>query len=147
MRKGTLHKNSEGWRVSYVDYQKRADGTAYGSPVEKSIELDPNQIELCESIPGVDGRQVSFDEVRLWKSPDAGWVKTPPAGQKRFTLPYADFAQIHLSESDKEQVQIEAKLIKALREFAWEVWKAAATADDQSRKSFDQFYTDLSGLQ
>ena len=45
---------------------------------------------------------------------------------------------------DKEADLIEAKFLETLREFAWEVWKASAKSDDQSRETFDKFYTDLS---
>jgi hypothetical protein len=144
MRTGILHKSTEGWLIKYNDYQTKPDGTAYGSPVERSRPIDPNQVELCESLPTAEGRTVSFEEIRLWKIPEGDWVKTMPADKSRHSSEPGDFAQIRLNESEERRSKIEAEFIETLREFAWEVWKASAKSDDQSRDTFDKFYTDLS---
>lgn len=130
--------------MRFYDYQTKSDGTAYGSPIESSIEVDPAQFELCESSAPADGIEISFGMIRLWKSPDLGWTKSLPKGESRSLLQHRDFAEIKFPERDKEADLIEAKFLETLREFAWEVWKASAKSDDQSRETFDKFYTDLS---
>jgi hypothetical protein len=50
--------------------------------------------------------------------------------------------------SNKEEINIaekEREFLETLREFAWEMWKAGAIAEDQRRESFDRFYSDFSG--
>lgn len=138
MRIGRLVKTETGWWVKYLDYKKNADGTAHGKPIEVSLEVETAQTAKLETLALGDS-QVEFEEVLLQKDPEAGWTEIKPS-KKRGELPVQKFARL----SFKSQAQIDSEFLETLREFAWEMWKAGAIAEDQRRESFDQFYSDFS---
>jgi hypothetical protein len=130
MRKGTLHKTPGGWIVKYSDYAKNSDGTAYGSPIPTAMPIVPDQIELCNSIPMADGLTVSFDEDLTYSDREGTFAR----------LITTDLPKVAPSKEE-----VEREFLETLREFAWEMWKAGATAEDQRREFFDKFYTDYTG--
>jgi hypothetical protein len=135
MKSGRLTKTETGWWVAHLDYKKKPDGTAHGKPVEALLEVDPGQISQLETL-GLNGSQVEFEEVLLHKDPDLGWIEKSGSSKKRETLPTQTFARLSL----RTQAEIDSDFLETLREFAWEMWKAGATAEDQRRESFDRFY-------
>jgi hypothetical protein len=134
---GKLHKTETGWWVKYISYNKKADGTAHGKPVEVLLEVEPAQTNQVDAL-SIGGAQVEFVEVLLQKDPERGWTESM-SSKKKSDLPTQTFARLVL----RTQAEIDSEFLETLREFAWEMWKAGATADDQRRESFDRFYSDF----
>jgi hypothetical protein len=139
MKSGRLTKTENGWWIAHLDYKKKPDGTAHGKPVEVLLEVDPGQIDTIETMRLRD-TQVEFQEVLLHKDPDWGWIEPDKALKNKSELPSQNFARLIL----RSQAEIDSDFLETLREFAWEMWKAGATAEDQRRESFDRFYSDFS---
>lgn len=135
MKIGRLDKTETGWWIAYLDYTKKPDGTAHGKPIEVLLEVDPEQTSQLETL-SLSEAQVEFQEVILQKDPDAGWIEILGSGKKLETLPTQTFARLSL----RTQEEIDFDFLETLREFAWEMWKAGAIAEDQRRESFDRFY-------
>lgn len=140
MKSGKILKTETGWWVKYFDYKKNQDGTAHGKPVEVLLEVEPAQVGQLDAL-GRDDARVEFEEVRLEKDPDRGWIEPATALKKKSALPSQNFARLVL----RTQAEIDSDFLETLREFAWEMWKAGAIAEDQRRESFDRFYSDFSG--
>lgn len=139
MKSGRLTKTETGWWIVHLDYKKKPDGTAHGKPVEVLLEVDPGQTATIETM-GLRDTQVEFQEILLHKDPDLGWIEKPGSSKKRGETPTQAFARLSL----RTQAEIDSDFLETLREFAWEMWKAGAIAEDQRRESFDRFYSDFS---
>lgn len=137
MKSGKLNKTETGWWITYFDYNKKSDGTAHGKPIEVLLEVDPSQAAQIEALE-LTGESVEFQEILLQKDPESGWIEKSGSDKKREVLPTQTFARL------VPRAKTESDFLETLREFAWEMWKAGAIAEDQRRESFDRFYLDFS---